>query len=124
MTRKCVLIVEDDDWLARQQAKVVRAADYEVFVAPHALAAIDMINKIKPAVIVLDMLLAGYNAITLMHELQSYNDTAAIPIILCTNIASSIKLEDIKPYGVHRILDKTTMQPDDIVVAIRSVIEL
>lgn len=118
-----VLIVEDDDWLAEQQARVVRLAGYEPFVAPHALAAIDMIDEIYPSVIILDVLLAGYNAIALLHELQSYADTAAIPIILCTNVAGDINLSDVKPYGVRLILDKTAMEPSDVAMAIKKVLK-
>jgi len=41
---------------------------------------------------------------------------------LCTNMADSLKLEDLKTYGVRRIVDKSTMQLDDLPAAIRSVL--
>lgn len=119
--RQHVLVVEDDGWLAEQYARVLDQSGYTVSIARHALAAVDLIDKTKPVVIVLDMLLAGYDALALLHELQSYKDTAAIPIILCTNLASDLKLEDLEPYGVRRLIDKATMQPDDIVAAVRAV---
>jgi two-component system response regulator BaeR len=122
MTNQTILIVEDDEWLAEQQARILEKAGFKTAISPHAHAAIDAIDDIHPDVIILDMLLAGSTAIALMHELQSYSDTGVIPIILCTNLASDIKLEDVKPYGVRRILDKTAMQPDDVVTAVRSVL--
>ena len=82
----------------------------------------DLIDELKPRVVLLDMLLTGSTAVALMHELQSYKDTGDIPIILCTNLAATIRLDDVAAYGVRRVLDKTTMHPDDIVTAIRSVL--
>lgn len=122
MSKQTVLIVEDDPWLAEQQERVLIKAGYKTSVSPHAEAAIDAIDDVHPDVIILDMLLTGSTAFALMHELQSYGDTGAIPIILCTNLAADIKLEDVKPYGVRRILDKTVMAPDDVVTAVRSVL--
>lgn len=122
MSEQTILIVEDDAWLAEQQARVLEKAGYKTAVSPHAISAIHLVDDIEPDAIVLDMLLIGSTAFALMHELQSYGDTGAIPIVLCTNLASDITLDDVKPYGVHRILDKTTMEPDDVVTAVRSVL--
>lgn len=122
MSTQKVLIVEDDIWLGEQQARVLEKAGYKTFVSPHASAAIDAVDDEKPDVIVLDMLLTGSTALPLLHELQSYGDTGRLPIVLCTNLASDIRIEDVEPYGVRRILDKTTMEPDDLVSAVRSVL--
>ncbi|MDB5163181.1 MAG: response regulator BaeR [Candidatus Saccharibacteria bacterium] len=120
MTR--VLLVEDDAWLAEVEAGVLTGAGFEVQVAPHAPAAIDLVDSFQPEVIVLDVLLAGSTAFALLNELQSYSDTAMVPIILCTNIADQFDAAKLKEYGVNRVVDKTTMHPDDLIAAVRSVV--
>ncbi len=122
MSTQKILIVEDDAWLAEQHARMLQKAGYDIVISPHARHAIDAIDDEKPDAIVLDMLLAGSTAFALMHELQSYVDTGMLPIVLCTNLAADIRLDDVKPYGVRRMLDKTTMHPDDVVTAVRSVL--
>ena len=122
MKKPLILIVEDDAWLAEQQARVLRQAGYETSFAPHAIAAIEAVDDVHPDVIMLDVLLTGSTAFALLNELQSYGDTGVIPIVLCTNLAADIKLDDVRPYGVRRILDKATMAPDDVVAAVRSVL--
>jgi CheY-like chemotaxis protein len=114
--------VEDDSWLSEQFSRMLKNEGYDVTVASNALAAIEKIDDINPDVIILDVLLTGSTAFALLHELQSYGDTGSIPVILCTNLASELKLEDLEPYGVKRILDKTLMVPDDLVVSVRSVL--
>jgi len=119
---KSVLIVEDDKWLAEHFARVIEMAGYKTAVSYHAWAAIDAIDDFNPDVIILDVLLTGNTAFTLLHELQSYGDTGKIPVILCTNLASELKFADLEMYGVRRMLDKTTMVPDDLVAAVKSVL--
>lgn len=114
-----VLIVEDDDWLAEQHARTLKVAGIRTDTVPHALAAIDAIDQQRPDALVLDVLLAGPNAFTLLHELQSYADLASIPVILCTNGADQLTGEDLQAYGVTRVLDKATMRPDDLTAAVR-----
>ena len=121
MKNRYVLIVEDDEWLASQQKRVIETAGISVEVANHALSAIQLIDKRQPDAIILDVLLAGSTAFALLHELQSYGDTGDIPIILCTNLANDLSLDELSTYGVKIILDKAKMVPDDLVSSLRSV---
>lgn len=115
-----VLLVEDDPWLAELESATLTNEGFVVQVVGHGYAAIDAINTDVPDVIVLDVLLAGATAFSLMNELQSYGDTAGVPIILCTNVAEQFDASKLSAYGVVRMLDKTTMHPDDLVVAVRA----
>ena len=116
-----VLLVEDDAWLAETEVSVLEQAGYEVALAPHALAAIDLVDDFSPDVIILDVLLNGSTAFAFLNELQSHVDTRDVPVVLCTNLAQSLSKSDLKNYGVKRVVDKTTMHPDDLVVAVRAV---
>jgi DNA-binding response OmpR family regulator len=117
-----ILIIEDDRWLAEQYERVLKLAGYKTTVSQHASGAIDIIDDFHPKAIILDVLLTGATAFILLHELQSYSDTSKIPVILCTNLAAELSIDDLKPYGVCKIIDKTTMAPDDLNVAIKSLL--
>lgn len=117
-----VLIIEDDEWLAENYARVIKRDGYKPAVALNAVEAIQAIDEVRPDVIILDVLLTGSTAFVLLHELQSYGDTGKIPIIICSNLASELDIDDLIPYGVKRILDKTVMKPDDLLAAIRGVL--
>ena len=117
-----ILVVEDDEWLAEQHVRTLTAAGFQAEYVVHALAAIDAVDTRLPEVIVLDVLLAGPNAFTLLHELRSHADLSNIPVILCTNSADDIQLEAMTAYGVRAVLDKTTMHPGDLVAAVKKVL--
>jgi len=116
---KNVLIVEDDEWVAEQHVRVLETAGYRAEFVANALAAIESVDSHLPDVIVLDLLLTGQNAFALLHELRSHADLASIPVIICTNSADALVDEDLAVYGVRQVLDKTTMQPNDLIAAVK-----
>ncbi len=122
MKKPLILIVEDDIWTAEQHARTLERAGFRTRLSPHAIDAISAVDESRPDAIVLDVLLTGSTAFALLHELQSYSDTGNIPVILCTNLAPEMLLDDVRPYGVKRLLDKATMEPDDLPAAVRSVL--
>lgn len=115
---KKIVIIEDDVWLAQLYSRALK--DYDVAYAPNAVSAMDIIDTLQPDALLVDVLLPGGAIFTLLHELQSYVDTRSVPVVMCTNIAETLSLEDLRPYGVVRLLDKTTIEPDDIVTAMRA----
>jgi twitching motility two-component system response regulator PilH len=120
MTKKpFVLIVEDDEWLADQYKHMLDAAGIKASHVPHALAAINALDTSPPDVLILDVLLPGANAFTLLHELRSHADLVSIPVVLCTSSADQLAREDMAVYGIKTILDKTTMHPEDLVAAVK-----
>lgn len=120
MTKKPhILVVEDDRWLAEHHVRVLQAAGYGADFVSHAFDAIEAVDTRLPDLMILDVMLAGQNAFTLLHELRSYSDLAHVPIVLCTNSAPDIVAEDAAVYGVIQILDKTIMQPQDVIAAVR-----
>ena len=115
-----VLLVEDDMLLAKHFMRVLEQDGMHVVHAPHAGAAIQAIDRQPPDVIVLDVLLPAVSGFSLLHELRTYEDTAAIPTVVCTTMADDMPLETLRSYGVDRLIDKATMQPADIVTAVRA----
>lgn len=122
MTRQTPLVelIEDDMLLARQFRASLERAGYDVHHSRHAAEAMAHIDATPPAAIVLDLLLPVTTGFTLLHELQSYDDTRSIPVVVCSSIVPT--LDEVAPYGVRRVLDKVTMHPDDLPTAVRAVL--
>lgn len=120
MTKKRrVLIIDDEPWGAEQMMRVLQKAGYAVETAKDGLDGIDRIDEFRPEVIVLDMFMPGPGGIVLLHELRSHTDLVKIPVVVCSNSAADIPIGSLEAYGVSRVLDKTTMAPEDVVTAVR-----
>ncbi len=120
--RAKVLIIESEPWLGEQFERVLRKNGFSTTLTSNAYSAIDIIDEMHPDVIVMGLLLSGVSGLSLLHELQSYADTASTPIIVCSGTSHGIAADELRPYGVKRVLDAGTMQPNDLPAAVRSVL--
>lgn len=118
MKRPRILLVEDDRWLAESYVRSLGEA-YQVDIVASSAAAIDALDTAAYDLIVADVMLEHGLVIDLLHELRSHSDLAAIPIILCTNLAATMRLEDVTAYGVVGICDKVTLTPDSLRIAVQ-----
>ena len=118
---KKVLIVEDDPvWAKLMQHYISEAgADSRVVIAPGQ--ALEMIDQWKPDALVLDMLLASETGMALLNELKSHGDLADLPIIVCSNVG--VTSDDMEPFGVRVVLDKSTMTPAQVRQALTEVLQ-
>lgn len=122
MTKPRIVIIDDDAWMAEQVTWQLEKAEFIVDYAADGIAGMQLIDQSHPAVIILDIFLPGPNGIVLLHELRSHSDLVRIPIIVCTTSAADIPKGSLSAYGVRVVLDKTTMEPSDVVAAVRSVL--
>ncbi len=104
-----ILLIEDDRWLADSYVHILE--EYDVDTAQNGQDAMDLIDSYDYDLIIADVMLERGLVIDLLHELQSYDDTAKLPIVLCTSLAQRLSLDDVKPYGVVQILDKASLTP-------------
>lgn len=116
-----VLLIEDDRWLAASYMESLEEFDVDTVIDGHA--AIDMIDSNEYDVIIGDVMLERGLVFDVLHELQSYDDTAKIPIILCTSLAQRISLNDVKEYGVVAVLDKATLTPKLLRESVENAVE-
>lgn len=119
-----VLLIEDDMWLADSYRGCLAGKGFECEVVATAEEAMDIIDTRIPDVIVADIMLGDHTVIGLLHELQSYDDTQKIPVIICSSIAKSAALmqEQLHEYGVVEILDKATVTPDGLATTVEEYI--
>jgi two-component system phosphate regulon response regulator PhoB len=82
MTR--VLVVEDEPAIAELVAINLRHAGYEVEMAPDAESAIASVDRVLPALVILDWMLPGRSGLTLAKSWRSEARTKALPIIMLT----------------------------------------
>lgn len=115
-----ILLIEDDQWLADSYRATLSAQGYMVKKVTSARVAMTKIDEAPPALIVADVLLGDHTTFTLFHELQSYEDTARIPVILCTGVdTAQLSGADMRSYGIVQVFDKATMTPDQLLIAVR-----
>lgn len=120
MTRD-ILLVEDEPWLGELYQSILQRAGYAVRWCRDNYDAIAALDERPPHLVVLDVLLPWTNGIQLLHEMSSYSDLMHVPVVLCTTVRlpKALSMQQLRPYGVVALLDKTTMRPRDLLTTIQ-----
>jgi DNA-binding response OmpR family regulator len=79
-----ILVVEDDKRIALALAIRLRAAGYDVIIAPDAVLAMSMALKHRPDLLVLDLSIPGGNGFQVAEWLQDLEAMIGVPYIFIT----------------------------------------
>jgi CheY-like chemotaxis protein len=116
MERAKILIADDDMLLRRLMSLMLRHAGYKVLEAKHGGEVLEMVQKDRPDLILLDVMMPILDGFSTCKALRENSQTRSIPIIMVTakggkeDVVTAIRLgaDDyvIKPYRQSTLLAK------------------
>ena len=90
MSKKYVLIVDDDPDLVETVSMMLESKGYEVGKAYDGIEGEESIKKRRPDVLILDVMMPRKNGYQLCKELKSNKWTQEIPIVLLTAVGEAV----------------------------------
>jgi DNA-binding response OmpR family regulator len=90
MSKKYVLIVDDDPDLVETVSMMLESKGYEVGKAYDGIEGEEAIKKRRPDVLILDVMMPRKNGYELCKELKSNKWTQDIPIVLLTAVGEAV----------------------------------
>ena len=124
-TSKHILLVEDDPMLTELYQTKLEMEGFQVSVATDGEAGLASAKKLKPDLILLDIMLPKMNGFEVLKDLKKSKTVSAIPVIVLTNLGGEKADSDKRlalSLGAQDFLVKMFHLPDDIVGKIKSVL--
>ncbi len=124
MAQKKILIIEDDIFLGDVLLKKLNAEGFEASLARDGAVGLDELRKIKPDMVLLDIILptkSGYDVLTEKNQDPSIKD---IPVIVISNSGQPIEISRALSLGVKDYLVKAQFDPDEVLNKVRRQLEL
>lgn len=109
------LVVEDDDVIRGVVADVLEDHGWQVRRAEHGAAALDVLDMVRPDVIVLDLLMPVMHGWDFMEEYAHKTEGVRIPIVVLS--VKPVLPRSYDRFGVFRCLRKP-FRVDDLVAAV------
>jgi two-component system phosphate regulon response regulator PhoB len=112
MTRKRILVVEDDEDLRYLWAETLEHHDYEVVGVDDGTTALAELRKFKPDLILLDFIMprAKVDGVALLSRLSAEPAMKAIPILVISGLgdplASKLMPDTANSFGIVGVLSK------------------
>jgi CheY-like chemotaxis protein len=118
-----ILVVEDDDGTREAVVKHLSEAGYVVNEAENGWEALLMLDREKFDLVVLDLVMPGMDGQTFLNVLRGGQKHNRIPVVVMTafDVAEMRKL--VEPLGVSRIMGKRPPLWDELVPAVKNVLE-
>ncbi len=113
-TKKKILIIEDEKMLAEMYRDRFMHEGYDVSSAYDAEEGMQMAIKIKPDLIILDILLPRANGTEFLEKKAKINEIKNITVIAYSNYDDNTYKEKAKKLGVKEYLIKTNHTPKEI----------
>lgn len=124
--KRHIFLVEDDPMLTELYQTKLEMEGFQVTVATDGEAGLKQAKKLKPDLILLDIMLPKLNGFAVLKQLKANKATADIPVIVLTNLGGEKADNDKKlslSLGASQFLVKNFHLPDDIVGAIKTTLE-
>ena len=81
---KSILLIEDEQNILEALSFILRRAGWKVYMHSNGYDANEVINKLKPAVVVLDIMLPGKSGFDVLRDLRSSEVGQKTPVMILT----------------------------------------
>ncbi|MDP4007277.1 MAG: response regulator [bacterium] len=109
-----VVLVEDEQTLLNLIVRELEKKGYEVESAQDGRTGLALIQKTKPDLVLLDILLPGLDGFDILDSLTKDHILPDLPIIIISNSGQEIELERAKKLGVRDYLIKVNFNPQEL----------
>lgn len=122
MSTKKILLVEDDSILREAYQHYMEKSGYVIYVASSGPDAVAYSLKEAFDLIVLDIILPGFDGFHVLAKLKENSQTAHIPVVIMTNLDEEKFLQRAMKLGATEYLIKTNTTPQSAVAHIKEII--
>lgn len=119
-----ILLVEDDQFLRGIYKKKFELEGFKVTTAEDGEQALDEVEKRRPHIILLDVLLPKLDGFSVLEKLKSHSSTESIPVIMLTNLGQKQDVQRGLELGAVDYLIKTHFKPSELVHKVKETLDL
>src|SRR3989344_4510286 len=113
-SKKSIVLVEDEKVIANLLTKKLTQAGYEVQTATDGVSGLELIQKVKPKLVLLDMGLPALSGFDILEQLKATNLLPKLPVIIISNSGQQIEIERAVKLGNRDYLVKINLDLDEL----------
>lgn len=115
MEKMQILLIEEDDFLARIYAQKLDTAGFDVITAMSGEEGMRLAVRHLPVCILLSILLPGMDGFEALEKIKAEETIAQVPVIMVSQLGQREDIEKAKTLGAAGYLIKSHTTPMDVV---------
>lgn len=119
-----ILIAEDEEVLLGVLRRKLEMIGYEVITAKDGLAALNILKRETPDLLLLDVMMPKMDGFELLEKLKQRDPDFAdkVPIIIISNSGQPVEIKRGKDLGARDFIIKTDFDPAEVVARVEKVL--
>lgn len=122
MKRKIILIIEDDQGVRVPFEHLLRERKFKIVSAGDGASAITLLQRTKPDLILLDLLLPVIDGFTVFEKIKNYEHTRDIPVVIVSNLSEDREVKRGLSLGAAQYFVKSQFSLHQVVDYITSLL--
>ncbi|MES3017466.1 MAG: response regulator [Bacteroidota bacterium] len=110
-----ILIIEDDSFLQGLETNKLKKSNYEVITASTGQEGIEKINEEGIDLILLDLILPGFDGFEILKKIRGTEKLKALPVIVFSNLAEEKDVKKAQDLGATDFMVKSNFTLDELV---------
>jgi DNA-binding response OmpR family regulator len=115
-----IAIVEDDQAISQMYRIKFEAEGFEVETAENGKLGLEMVEKIRPDIILLDLMMPEMPGDQMLKALRATEWGKDIKVIILTNMGEQEAPPDLKELGARRFIVKAEMTPRQVAEMVKT----
>ncbi len=121
MTKK-IAIIEDDDAISQMYGFKFKAEGFEVESAENGIKGLELIEKMKPDIILLDIMMPEMNGDEMLAKMRETKWGSKIKVVVLTNLGEEEIPASVKHLGVLDIVVKAQYTPSQVIDLVKKLL--
>lgn len=117
-----ILIVEDEDVLAKVLEEKFEKANFDVEIASDGEDALKLVKSFKPDIVALDLMLPKLDGFEVLKEMKSKDDTKRIPVVVLSNLNEDENIKKALKLGAVDYFVKSNHPINECVDQIKAIL--
>jgi len=118
---KKILIIEDDKIVANIYGNKFRNEGFHVEFAADGLAGLDMVSKVEPDLVMLDLMLPKLSGVEVIKGVRAQDKFVNLPIVVFSNSYLSNLVQEAWKAGATKCLSKADSTPKHLIDVIKGI---
>jgi len=110
-----ILFIEDESALQKTLGDALRDKNYEVISALNGELGLNLAEREKPDLILLDLILPKIDGLKVLSKLKTNKATKNIPVIVLTNVEDTEKIDKAIELGISAYLVKANYSLQEVI---------
>jgi CheY-like chemotaxis protein len=115
---KTILLIEDDEKVAQYYTMLFEARGYRVSIANDGVAGVDLATRLRPGLILLDVMMPRQNGMMVLQTLRATPVTEETPIVILSNFTEPTLIQRALQLGAVEYVVKTQVKAEALANAV------